>query len=132
MHNRGTAPTTPTLYLAIRPFQVNPPAQFLNTRGGTAEVNGIAWDGKTVRVQGGSGLPARRVIPVSAPAAFGATTFDRGDIVTSLRRGRLPTAATVTDHFGAASGALSYPMLLAPGTSRDVWVAIPWLSLIHI
>ena len=128
MHNHGTAPATPTLYLAIRPFQVNPPAQFLNTRGGTADVSGIAWDGKTVRVRGGSGIHARRVIPVSAPAGFGATTFDRGDIVTSLRRGLLPDASTVTDHFGAASGALSYPMRLAPGASRDVWIAIPWYA----
>ncbi|MFH1844282.1 MAG: discoidin domain-containing protein, partial [bacterium] len=41
LENRGAARDSATLYLALRPFQVNPPVQFLNIRGGTAPVGSI-------------------------------------------------------------------------------------------
>src|SRR5262249_27176144 len=34
VRNPATSAAAPTLYLAVRPFQVNPPQQFLNTPGG--------------------------------------------------------------------------------------------------
>ena len=42
--NHTGQPLTLTLVLAARPFQVNPPAQFLNTVGGVSAIHDIKWD----------------------------------------------------------------------------------------
>ena len=119
VRNDGARPAKGTLYLAVRPFQVNPPPQFLNNRGGTALVRSLARDGRVVRVNGEA-----RVASLDAPAGFGATTFDGGDVTDFLRAGRLPPAASVVDSFEAASGALAYPYDLAPGAERRVEIAV--------
>ena len=109
-----------TLYLALRPFQVNPPAQFLNTPGGTAPIRELAADGPRVRVNG-----ERVVESLTSPSGFGAATFDQGDIVDFLRAGRLPAARGVRDPFEAASGALAYAIDLGPRGAREVDLVIP-------
>ncbi len=119
VENRGTNPESPTLFIALRPFQVNPAAQFLNGSGGAAIVHDVAWDGRTVRAD------ETTVVPVTRPSGFGAATFDNGNVVDALRRGALPTSSSVHDAFGAASGALSYALSIPAGASRDVWVAVP-------
>ncbi len=109
-----------TLFLAVRPFQVNPPYQNLNMAGGTAPVHEITWDGKTIDVDGKS-------IAVSGtPAGFGAATFDQGDIVADwLRYGKLPETNHVQDPFGAASCALVFPFDLDGLESRIVTLRFP-------
>lgn len=109
-----------TLFLALRPFQVNPPWQFLNVPGGMAEIHELAYDGEsTVRADG------RRVVSLTRPAAFGATPFAAGDITESLVRGTLPETPRVRDEFGAASGALRYDLTLEPNAHRDLYIALP-------
>src|SRR5256714_1813936 len=46
----------PTLFLAIRPLQVNPPWQFLNLPGGVARVDSISLNGSAVRISGNNVL----------------------------------------------------------------------------
>jgi hypothetical protein len=92
-----------TLYLAIRPFQVNPPAQFLNTPGGVSRIRDLSREGDRVRVNGGRG-----VVSIDPPAGFGALSFDHGNIVDFMRRGALPGVSRIADTFGFASGALDY------------------------
>ncbi len=118
--NRGKRPLHATLYLALRPFQVNPPTQTLNTPGGVAEVREIKRDGSVVRVNGDRGI-----VSLARPTGFGAATFDQGDVVEFLRRGRLPLHAEVIDPFGHASGALAYALELVPGAEREVDVLVP-------
>jgi hypothetical protein len=108
------------LFLALRPFQVNPPTQFLNAPGGVASIREIVWDGHAATVNGG-----RSVIPSSTPSAFGATTFDGGEVSGYLRKGELPGAARVTDSFGCASGAFAWDLDLAAGAARAVDLVIP-------
>ncbi len=120
VENRGAEPRDVRLFLALRPFQVNPPWQFLNVLGGAARVREIAWDGEAVSVNG-----ARTVLPVTPPGGFGATPFERGEIVEHLRAGRLPEAVSAVDARGFASGALAYPLAVPAGGSREVVVAIP-------
>ena len=120
--NTSASRTTGTLYLALRPFQVNPPWQFLNLQGGAARVRILEHEGGVVHVNAGE----RRIVPVTTPAAFGAVSFDQGAITDFLRAGRLPPAAAVIDETGAATGAIEYPISLAPGESRDVWLDIPF------
>ena len=122
VENRGASPVSGTLYLAIRPFQANPPWQFLNTQGGTANVRVLSYDGRIVQVNAGD----RRIVPITAPAAAGMAAFEHGDITEYLRAGDLPNYSALVDDFGAASGALAYPVSLAPGEARDVWLDIPF------
>ncbi len=120
--NRSAAAVAATLYLALRPLQVNPPWQFLGTPGGAAPVRRIGYAGRTVMAD------SHVVVAVTPPAGFGATDLDRGDIVEHLRRGLLPRAATLEDSAGRASGALAYPLELAPGASHEIFVEIPLYS----
>ncbi|HTM57669.1 MAG TPA: discoidin domain-containing protein [Candidatus Udaeobacter sp.] len=109
-----------TLDLALRPFQVNPPTQFLRLNGGVAPIHSLAYTNRVVR-----GDPGRGIIAVTPPARFGATTFDQGDITDFLARGALPAAQSVFDSTGFASGALSYAFALRPGKTEEVRIEIP-------
>ena len=118
--NHADSAARPTLYLAIRPFQVNSAWQFLNTTGGFSPIRSIVWRGGRVHVN-----DTAHVVPLQAPAAFGATMLDAGDIVDHLRDGRLPAASAIRDSLGFASGALAFPLAIAARSHRDVWIALP-------
>lgn len=120
LHNPTARTRVATLYLAVRPFQVNPPWQFLNTQGGFAAIDSIAYDGRRVRVNAD-----RSVIPLSPAARFGAMSFDEGNIVDLLRESRIPSALVAHDSLGRASGVLAYDIRLAPNADSTINVAIP-------
>ncbi len=112
-----------TLYLALRPFQVNPPWQFLNLPGGVARVDAISLQGSSARVTGGGNKFVRSL---ASPSGFGAVTFDEGNIVDWLRTGRLPSIGTVADPSSHASAAFSYQLELGPrATSSPIDIAVP-------
>ncbi|MGH7454397.1 MAG: discoidin domain-containing protein, partial [bacterium] len=121
MKNPGKKNLRGNLYLAIRPFQVNPPWQFLNWPGGTAKM-------KTIRHEGGEiVVNDKKKILLSSPAdGFGAATFDEGDIVEFISRDALPAAAQNSDHLGYAAAALRYDFDLPPGAEKLVTLAIPF------
>ena len=109
-----------TLYLALRPFQVNPPWQFLNLPGGVARIDTISLQGSTARVTG-----SKFVRSLNSPSGFGAVTFDEGSIVDWLRAGKLPVSISVTDQTGHASAAFSYQLELGPrATSSPIDIAV--------
>jgi hypothetical protein len=120
VHNRGGQAKRLRLFLALRPFQVNPPAQFLNHVGGVSSIRDIAWDGHAAVVNG-----TRRVLPSTSPTAFGFTTFDGGEISEYLRRGKLPATSRATDPFGYASGALAWDLEVPAGGDKAVDVLVP-------
>jgi len=64
-----------TLFLALRPLQVNPPWQFLNLVGGVAHVDSISLQGSSARVTGN-----KFVRSLASISGFGAVTFDRGTL----------------------------------------------------
>lgn len=118
---RGPDRLRGTLYLAIRPFQVNPPWQFLGTPGGVSRVDSIRYDGAKVVVNG-----TRTVVPLTRADGFGAANFAAGDVVESLRAGSLPTPTTARDRFGAASGALAWRLDLRSDSTATIAVEIPF------
>ncbi|HEU0055093.1 MAG TPA: discoidin domain-containing protein, partial [Longimicrobium sp.] len=120
VENRSAEARDATLFLAVRPFQVNPPWQFLNIQGGVARVREISVEGGEVTVDG-----HRVLVPVTSPASFGATAFAGSDVAAFLRRGEVPSAARAADANGFASAALAYPLSIPAGGSREVLVAIP-------
>ena len=121
VENSGAQPDSLTLFLALRPFQVNPPVQFLNVRGGVAAVPSLARAGDRLLVDG-----RPRVLLLDEPHVFGASTLDGGEVVVDhLAHGKLPAATAVADPQGLASGALGYALKLEPGESRQVSVLLP-------
>jgi hypothetical protein len=108
------------LFLAIRPFQVNPPWQNITMEGGIARIDSIAYTRGLVLVNG------KEVVPMTAPSGFGAATFDEGDVTEYAAQGILPPFTSVHDRSGYASAALAYDMKLDPEQTFDVEIAVPF------
>lgn len=119
--NTGDRDRMGTMYIAIRPFQVNPPYQNLNTVGGAAIIRQIS-----MRPYGGTvNVDDRVVVPLVPPDSFGASPLEQGEIVEHAARGILPATPDVTDPQGLASAALAYPYRLAPGETKSVAMLVP-------
>ena len=108
------------LVLAVRPLQVNPPAQFLNAPGGVSEIRDLAWDGARLSVNG-----EPRVFPLQAPDRVGAGSFDSGFMPAQLGAPAWAPARSAHDEFGYASAALAYRVTLAPHGSATVGLVVP-------
>ena len=118
--NRSGQAARVTLYVVLRPFQVNPPRQFLNVAGGVAPIRHISMTESGVLVD------STRLITVSRPQGFGAASFDQGDITDYLQGRQLPDAQSVTDSSASlASAALAYPLDVPAHDSADVVLAVP-------
>lgn len=121
LENRGAARREVELWLAVRPFQVNPPWQSLNGAGGVSAIHHIAREDRAVWVNG-----AKAVAMLPAPDAFGAGRFDQGEVARHLEAGRVPPDRRVFDATGLASAAARYGFSLAPGATAQVSIAIPF------
>lgn len=142
VQNTTSAPQRTRLFVALRPFQVNPTSQFLNNPGGSAIV-------RTIEMTPDAGVVVNDeyvVVPVTPPDSFGAATFDGGGALRWMQRGTVPpdraitdgrtphpaaftpAAMTALDGFVAASAALQYDLDLRPGETRDVYVAVPYYA----
>jgi F5/8 type C domain/Carbohydrate binding domain (family 11) len=108
-----------TLALAVRPLQVNPPSQFLNTVGGVSPIHRLAFDGRTASVDGRTRVFARQL-----PDAAFAVPFEAGIDVSHLLEAP-PRSQQAEDKQGLASGALLYRMRLQPGQARDIDLMVP-------
>ncbi|HSY84029.1 MAG TPA: discoidin domain-containing protein [Gemmatimonadaceae bacterium] len=105
--NTSAHAIAPTLVLAVRPFQVDPPWQSLNVTGGPTPIPTL--DPLTLH-------------PSERPTAVGASTFADGDITEYLWGGTFPRQSQVEDPDGYASGAMTFALHLAPGESHDVYL----------
>src|SRR5258706_11063131 len=81
-----------TLFLALRPLQVNPPWQFLNLAGGVARVDSISLQGSSVRVTGN-----KFVRSIASVSGFGSVTLVEGSIIDRIRSGNVPTSISFTE-----------------------------------
>jgi len=120
VENRSATVRQLRLFLAVRPFQVNPPWQSLNMKGGMSPIRRIEAAGRVLKVDGADALVA-----MSLPDGFGAAGFDQGDITDFLGEARLPSRTAVSDSAGYASGAWVFDLALAPGAAREVFIAVP-------
>ena len=118
--NRDSETRTPTLYLAIRPYQVNPSWQFLAVTGGVAPIDSIRVSARGAVVNG-----TRQIIPFGRVGTWGASTFDAGDVTDWLRDLTVPPYGSARDAGRRASGVLGFGMSLTGGEVRDVWVSVP-------
>jgi hypothetical protein len=111
--NRTGAPLEAALYVIVRPFQVTPPWQSFRDVGGVSRVHDLEWQEGVLRVN--------RSLAVRADGSvrFGALSFDDGFVASRLRVGALPTAGSIRDDFGFATGAFEFDLALQPGASCD-------------
>ena len=111
-----------TLMLALRPWQVNPPQQFLATQGGASPVRSLRWNGATLAVN--DGLPLRFT---TAPQRVTALAFDGGASMAALQSAA--PLHVLHDPNASASAALQFDVTLPPGGSQTIgWVALPGAS----
>jgi hypothetical protein len=121
VRNLSGRPVAAKLHLALRPLQVNPPSQFLNTTGGVGAIRSIErvapgeW-----RINGGIAVRA-----VPAPDAAGAGALAGGDVVERLRGGAYPESAQSEDGGGRASGVMTWNLSLAAGAVTEIDVTAP-------
>ncbi len=118
VRNDAGAPNKLTLALAVRPLQVNPPAQFLNTAGGVSPIHDLGWDEDHVKVDG-----VIAVLPQSPPTAFVAVPFDADSPCDWLLQAQ--AATSIHDETGFASGALLYDIELGAGETREIVLDLP-------
>ena len=118
--NLTDKPLAPRLVLAVRPYQVNPPTQFLNLAGGVSPIRALRWDGEVLSVDG-----APEVFPLSPPDHVELATFDGGGFPDRPAPSGGAAAAQVEDPNGLASGALVYQLRLPPRGRVAVGIASP-------
>lgn len=118
--NETDRPQTLQLALAVRPFQVNPPTQFLNLAGGVSAIKSLDWDGAKLSVNGQA-----KAMPLAAPDRFAGSAFESGTYPEKLLGPEEASSGSVTDDVGFASGALIYRMELAPRSSRTIGLVAP-------
>ncbi|HEX7113622.1 MAG TPA: discoidin domain-containing protein [Steroidobacter sp.] len=107
-----------TLALVVRPFQVNPPAQFLNTPGGVSPIQDLSFEDGIVRVDD---VPS--VISRTPPQGFRAVTAEADTPCEWLEAGT--GSDRVRDESGFASGALLFELELEPGAEREIVLDFP-------
>ncbi len=113
------------LVMTLRPFQVDPPWQFLSQQGGVTQVQ------KLEVTREGAALAGRPVLRFE-PAADGANgqAFAEGSLIGRLRAWQLPGTPVVDDRDDRQASAYFvwlYPM--QPGESREVNAVLPWPGL---
>jgi hypothetical protein len=118
--NVSDQPLALTLALAVRPFQVNPPAQFLSTVGGATPIRTLSWSGGALTVNA-----TRTIHALSAPSRVALRSFDEGPLVPSLAAPQRRVDHELNDEFGYASGVLFYPVTLAPGATATIGIVAP-------
>jgi hypothetical protein len=121
VENRGgNSSSQGKLFVALRPFQVNPPSQWLNIVGGFAQIDSIK------RVNDVLYVNEKTVIAMSNANAFGATSFAQGDIIEFLNEGTVPAMQSAVDANGFASAALQYNFDIHSGEAKEFHVAVPF------
>ncbi|HEY4958942.1 MAG TPA: hypothetical protein VII31_14110 [Caldimonas sp.] len=109
------------LALAWRPFQVNPPTQFLAYPGGASPIETVKWDGHALWVNG-----ALRMRPMQSPSSVRVEPAAAGPVGDWLAdappAGR---ATTVSDPDSFANAVLRYDMTLRPGEHQVIDVVLP-------
>ncbi|MCE4537785.1 hypothetical protein LXT12_11045 [Pelomonas sp. P7] len=104
------------LLLTLRPWQVNPPQQFLSTQGGVSPLPALGWaDGRLTA----AGLG---IVPRETPAEVRAAPFGAGAGLATLLQA--PPLQALADPEALPSALMRFDVELAPGESRGIgWVS---------
>ncbi len=106
------------LFVAVRPFQVNPAWQSLNLIGGVAPIYTLECTPERIDVNA-----THAVIAVSRADASGGAPSEVG--LGALADGHPPAALRVDDPVGFAEAAFAYDVALAGGATETIAVVVP-------
>jgi hypothetical protein len=120
LDNVSGHPRRLTLALAIRPFQVNPPAQFLNVPGGVSRIRELSWNANVLNI---NGVP--RVFPLQPPDEVILADFDAGNIARLLSGPQSSRVKAIHDETGFATAILLYRVELPPHGNRKIGIVTP-------
>jgi F5/8 type C domain len=118
--NLQAQPLALKLVLALRPYQVNPPTQFLNIAGGVSPIRQLRWDGAALSVNERPPL-----WPLSAPDHVGLSSFAGGGFPETSAPAGGGAPQELSDASGLASGALVYELRLGPGKHGELGLVAP-------
>lgn len=113
--NRTAETLSGSFYLALRPFEVNPPWQW----GGLSRLDNIRLHKGYIQAN------EYRVIPLTDGYTFGATAPWAGNITSLLLKNTMPERTAIHDPDGLASAALAYPFTLAVHSQTCFHVLVP-------
>ncbi len=113
--NTGRDRVTGKLFLAMQPFEINPPWQW----GGFTRIGKIEYDGARIHAN------EYQIVPLTPPAAFGVSSARQGGILRALEKGAVPQKTSIQDPDGLASAAIEYTYDLVSGEEADFLVAVP-------
>ena len=114
--NPTAKPQQLSLLLALRPWQVNPPQQFLSTPGGVSPVPTLTW------ADGQLGAVGLHVKPRETPTDVRAAAWSAGPGLATLLAA--PPLQTLNDADTLPSALMRFDVELAPGESRSFgWVS---------
>jgi len=119
--NLSDQPGDLELYLLIRPFQVNPYYQFLNSVGGAGKINSISEEGG-----GPIAVDEKLILSTRKYDSFGAAVFDEGNIVDFIREKSMPLDKAAVDPSGNASGVIKYSIRLNGGEQTEFFLTVPF------
>jgi len=111
LRNDGAVPRTLRLMLGVRPYQVNPPQQFLATTGGVSPIRALAWRDGVLAVNGVDRVRADRPADVARLYAF-----DRGPAGGN--------SDAIEDDRGLAYAWLGYDIALRPGEESEIALSL--------
>lgn len=101
-----------SLLLALRPWQVNPPQQFLSTQGGISPLLFLAWaDGQLTAA-------ALNIKPRETPVEVRAAPWSSGPGLAMLLQA--PALTQLADAEGLPSALMRFDVDLAPGEARSI------------
>ena len=103
------------LFLAFRPFEINPPWQW----GGYNKIKNVKYKDDYIQIE------KYKIVPLTEVSDFGVSSYKDGDIIYYLEKGKVPDKTNLNDRDGLASGALEFQYELAPGKEKDIFIAIP-------
>ena len=129
--NRGKAPLVGQLVLAVRPMQVNPPAQFLNISGGVSPIEALAWFAedsllgfKAEEEEAANGL--RSLVAPDRVAVYSSAAVGPPLVIPPPRKAK--SSVMASDKAGLMSAALVYELTIAPGAEQAVVVLSPLIG----
>ena len=122
--NLSDKPLNFEFYLLIRPFQVNPYYQWLNLIGGAGRINSIS--------QGSNGVihvDEKMILTSKNYEAFGAASFDEGNLHDLIRNEVFPSKTSVNDPNHMASGVIKYRIHLDAGAKDGFYIVAPFYDI---
>ena len=122
LKNTSSDSKSGSLFLLIRPYQVNPHYQFLNLPGGAGKINSIQEDNGKIIVND------KVVVPITEFNSFYASSFDEGNIVDLIVEGNLPDQKSVVDKTNLANSVIRYDYNLNPGEEKNIYLATPFYN----